>query len=309
MTNPSDAMNNMEMPCLSDEDLYNYLTKPEAEVEQTSAATRHLAACSQCREELAGLLRVLHPEDAEAVAEEPSPEETRETVAFIQSITHREMHRSRWYKWGIDAVAALMVIGAISFSLLSLYVRGRSKAFYAQGLASLQRAYEPRSRSDLRLDLPFESEATLRDSENRDELNHAEALFNQAIGVREELREARLGLAYIHLRNLQFSRAQNEFQILLDARKNDAQALLGRGVSRFEEGIAAADPVLRKSRLSGALEDFEAVLKLAPQSVEARYDKVQTLFELGRHELALREIDAYLAQDSESLWAIKLRNL
>ena len=52
--------------CFTEEDFYTYVTKPGL---VSADLDRHLLACSACREELAGLLRVLQP--SETPAEEP----------------------------------------------------------------------------------------------------------------------------------------------------------------------------------------------------------------------------------------------
>ncbi len=84
----------------------------------------------------------------------------------------------------------------------------------------------------------------------------------QALGVRDGLVEARLGIAYIRLSESQFDRAREEFQRVLDADKGNIQALLGRGVAQYEEASQVPDAVQRSALLAGALTDFNAVLGL-----------------------------------------------
>ena len=296
--------------CLKEEDLYSYLTaSPKAETD--SKAQLHLSACSQCRQELAGLIRVLHPEpgDATEAAEQPSPEEIRNTLAFIHKVSDRKPYNKRWYRWGAVAAAAAIAIGLSSAGFLYLYLRTKSQDFYSQARSLLQQVYEPRSPSGLRLDLPFRSEVYQRADPSGEAMTGAEKLLNQALGVREGMSEALLGLGYLHLQKNQFKKAEAEFQAVLDARSSNLQALLARGVSRFEEGSASTDPTARRTYLGGALQDFESVLKLNPGSNEARFNKVRALYEMGRHKQALQEIDVYLARDSDSIWAVKLRDL
>jgi CHAT domain-containing protein/Flp pilus assembly protein TadD len=85
--------------------------------------------------------------------------------------------------------------------------------------------------------------------------------------------------------------------------------LLGRGVSRLEQGLASADPTARSKYMDGALGDFEQALKMDAGSVEAQYNKAQVLYHTGRHREALRSIDAYLSRDPDSIWAVKLQDL
>ena len=87
------------------------------------------------------------------------------------------------------------------------------------------------------------------------------------------------------------------------------QALVGRGVVAYEEARRAEDPVARRGLLSRALADFDDALKLQPGSAEARYNRIWVLYETGRHQELLSEIDNYLSGDADSVWADKLRDL
>jgi CHAT domain-containing protein len=297
--------------CLEDDEIYNYLTGSSGEKYRSNIES-HLSICPDCRRELAQLLRVLNPEPSESseIAQEPPPQEIRDMLALVQKVSRGESKKKRIYQWGAIAAAAVIAIGLSSAGFTYLYVRAKSQALCDQARALLQQVYEPRSPNDLRLDLPFSSEATIRNGANSDEASSgAERYFNQAIGVRERMTEARLGLGYLHLKKNQFSRAEKEFQAVLDLHDTQVQALIGRGVSRFEEGLASDDPMDRSSLLGSALADFESVLRLDPKSSEALYDKVQVLYQVGRHKEALQDIEAYLARDHDSIWAVKLRDL
>ena len=298
--------------CLQDDDFYAYITRPPGQ-RAPEHIQAHLATCDRCRKELAELIKMLYPEGRDDVEPEPSEREIEDTLSLIQKATQagtsEPSGRTRWYRWGAIAAAAVLALGLSSFGALFLYERNRSQAFCDQARASLEQVYAPQSPSDLRLDLPFSPATSHRSAAGDDNVENAEKSFNKALGVREGMREALLGLGYIELRRGQFSKAQDAFNGILGAGRTDAQALLGRGVSRFEEGLAVTDPLLRDARLRGALEDFEGVLKLKPGSNEALYDKIRVLYELGRHKDALREIDAYLARDADSIWAVKLRSL
>lgn len=295
--------------CLEDEDFYSYMVgspgaKPQTDVEA------HLLSCSRCRQELAALLRTLHPkpeEPSEFVQEQPN--EIQDTLAFIQKASRREPRGNKWRQWGAIAAAAVVGIALLSAGSLYFYVRTRSQAFCSQARTFLQEVYEPRSPSDLRLDLPFKSEASQRSASNEEAFSEAEKFFNQALGAREGMSEAMLGLGYLHLRKNEFGKAELQFNAALKARSSGGQALLGRGVSRFEEGLSSADAVARSNYMAGALADFESVLKANPGSNEAQYNKIRVLYETGQHRQALQEIDAYLARDPDSIWAVKLRDL
>jgi CHAT domain-containing protein/Tfp pilus assembly protein PilF len=292
--------------CLNDQDFYEYLAGKKEERDPGIQA--HLSTCSSCRQGLAELIRILDESSSEPV-EDPQPQEIQETLTLIHNASHPASRNKLFYRWGSIAAAAVVAIGLSSTGFL-LYVRYKSQSYCNQAQAFLQQVYQARSPNDLRLDLPFQSEATQRADSNKNEaLDGAERLFNQALGVREGMSQARLGLGYLDLQKHQFRKAESEFQKVLESKPSDPQALLGRGVSRFEEGLTSTDPIARKNYLDKALADFEEALTLNPESSEARYNKIQVFYNTGRHKEALREIDAYLSRDSNSIWAAKLKEL
>jgi len=123
------------------------------------------------------------------------------------------------------------------------------------------------------------------------------------------MRDALLGLAYLQLQRGNFSRARLYFEESLGRGKYDTQALVGRGVCRFEEAQHSYDPVARERLMTGALADFGEVLRMKPASAEARFNRARLLFETGRHSEARQEIEAYLARDPDSIWATRLREI
>ncbi len=305
MTTPSNGH------CLEDEEIYSYLTGA-SRVTNTSNVESHLSACPSCRRELAQLLQILNPEPGKSseAAQDPPPHEIQNLLAVVQKVSQGESRKKRIYQWGAIAAAVVIAIALSSAGITYLYVRTKSQALCNQARSLLQEVYEPRSPSDLRLDLPFKSAVSQRAASASEETSSgAEKYFNQAIGVRERMPEALLGLGYLHLKKSQFSRAEQEFQAVLDYQDTNVQALIGRGASRFEEGLTSGDPTARSGFLKNALADFENALRLNAGSSEALYDKVQVLYQVGRHREALQSIDAYLGRDPDSLWAVKLRDL
>ncbi len=130
-----------------------------------------------------------------------------------------------------------------------------------------------------------------------------------ALAFRPEMKDARLGLGFILLQKSRFTQAADQFQAVLDSEPSNVPALIGRGVARYEEALAGSDQLLRSRFLTSELDDFEGVLKLAPSSPEAGYNRIWALFQSGRHVEALSAIDRYLSLDPSSLWAEKLRGL
>jgi CHAT domain-containing protein/tetratricopeptide (TPR) repeat protein len=294
------------------DDLYRYVAVPSGKG-STSDLEPHLASCPRCREELAEVLKLLHPEsqDPSDAAVPPSEAEIAQTMALIQDVARKEKEkreRSPWTRWVAAAAAAIALVGAGAGGF-KYYSISRSNQYLALAKANLEEVYAARSPDGLRLDLPFRSAATSRAAGDDSPLKRAEILFSQALVGREDMPEPHLGLAAIYLSESQFARARDEFQKVLAVRENHPQALLGRGVAEYEAAKQAADPIQRRNLLSGALADFDNVLKQQPCSPEASYNRIWVLYETGQHTEALAEIDSYLSRDPDSIWAAKLRDL
>jgi CHAT domain-containing protein/thioredoxin-like negative regulator of GroEL len=314
MINDNDSLEFSKEACLTEKDLYIYVSG-QGDPERISSVEAHLTRCSVCRQNLAGLLELLHP-DAEHVmmeGSEPSDEELSKSIAVIQEVSRKEnapkKRRSRWLQWPVAAAAAICFVALSSWGIKYLYEKDKSEAFFFQGKAILEKNYTGTSPSNLRLALPFISTSTNRSDVGADSLRDAENLFFQALAVRENMIEAHLGLAYIYLDESKFTHAQNEFQKILNIRKGDIQALVGHGIAQYEEATQDSDPVQRNTLLTGALSDFNKALEVDPDSSEARYNKIWTLFQSGLHKEALQEIEQYLSRDPSSTWAEKLKGL
>ena len=299
--------------CLTDEDLYRYISR-QADAERISLAESHFAECSACRRNLANLIEILHPEGEQTTEiPEPSKAELDRTIEAIQDIARKEHFRKnqilRWIRWPMAAAAAITFVALSQLAIKQLQEKNRSEAFFLQARAMLEQNYTGTSPDNLRLSLPFSPKAATRGDAGSESLRNAENYFFQALAIREDMVEAHLGLGFIYLNESKFARARNEFQKVLDIRRNQSQALLGRGVAQYEEAIQGSDPLQRDALLKSALNDFDTVLKTDPDSAEARYDKIWSLFESGQHEQALQEIELYLSRDSGSVWAEGLKAL
>jgi CHAT domain-containing protein len=314
MTTNSRPLEFKKETCLSDVDFYRYLSGLGG-IEAKLLNEAHLAKCASCRQNLAELLEILHPEHEQDGMEipEPSQAELDQTIALIQETSRQERKAKKpvffRFQWPIAAAAA---VGFIAFGLWSFkyfYEVRKSDLFFSQARAILERTYPGLSPGNLRLDLPFTVNSINRSNPGSDASRQAENLLFQALAFRENMIEARLGLADIYLNESKFTNARNEFQKILDIQKENVPALIGRGVAQHEEAIQGSDPAQRNTLLQGALNDFNMALKLNPDSLEARYNKIWTLFENGLHQEALREIERYLSRDPGSAWAEELRGL
>ncbi len=300
--------------CLTDGDLYDYISG-QGRAGKHSPLEAHLAACSSCRQNLAGLLKILDPDAERDMKEiqEPSGEEIGQIMALIQNGTGKEHAIKKRFSLGLQRpLAAAAAIAFIALSIVFYYRHDetkRSEGYYSQAKKVLEHSYSGTSPGNLRLALPFNALARTRDVTRGETLRKAENLFYQALAVRQGMVEARLGLAYIYLSESKPDLARNEFQKVLDKQQGHIQALLGLGVAKYEQAMHCSDPLERHSLLSDALSNFNAVLQTDPNSMEARYDKAWALFDSGMHEDALREIEGYLSLDPNSGWAEALRGL
>jgi CHAT domain-containing protein/thioredoxin-like negative regulator of GroEL len=300
--------------CLTDDDFYSYIAQAGGGDRRISIEA-HLVSCSRCRDGLADLLRMLHPEAGSTADEisEPTAAELDELNSLVRQVAQREGMRAgrvrSWQRWMLASAAALAALAISLWSFKYFYEKIKSEAFYAQAKTILEESYAGKSPSNLRLALPFGSAASNRGLTDNDSFRRAENLLSQALAFRDGMVEAHLGIAFIYLSESQFGRARDEFQKALDTGKGGTQALLGRGVAQYEESFQTPDPIRRSTLLAGALADFDAVLGLNSDSAEARYDKAWTLYECGRHKEALQEIEECLARDSGSVWAEELRHL
>ncbi len=312
MKNRNNSAEGSRGSCFTPEDLYRYAADPPA-AGRLKDLESHLAACAGCREELAEVLKLLHPEHEVSAQDLPplSEAEISETIAMIRNVVRKEerLHRrNRWTYWATAAAAAVVLLAA-GAGLVYLNNRRKTDQYLAQARLSLEEVYSDRSPSGLRLDLPFSPSVTNRAAGRDTSLRNAKTFFDKALGNDETLTQAHMGLAAIALSESRFAEARGEFQKVLDIQKTQYQALLGRGVAQYEESLLAEDPIQRRNLLKGALSDFASAIEQRPESAEARYDRVFALYQSGRHQEALAEIGKYLARDPNSRWAAELKAL
>jgi len=298
--------------CLTIDDLYCFIAGPPGG-DRNSGLEAHLAHCDQCREELAEVLKLLHPETPDpSAADSPlSDAEIDQTLAMIRAVDRRERRVKEHYRWGrwlATAAAAIILIaaGAGAYWFYSYYYQ--PTLFFAHAKAALEECYTGKSPGDLRLDLPFRPSATSRATSNGPDLERARNGFANTLAFRNDI-NAHLGLAAVYLDESKFARAREQFQEVLGLSENHFQALLGRGVTHYEDGRIAPDAAQQADRFKQALADFNAAIAQQPQSLEARYNRIMALNETGRLEEALDEIGIYFSRDSSSIWAVKLKEL
>jgi CHAT domain-containing protein/thioredoxin-like negative regulator of GroEL len=300
--------------CLSADELCLFVARPPGEDGgRASEIESHLARCPQCREELADIIKLLHPEEGDAGEEAPpltSPEIQR-TIARIREVGEQEKLQSmlrRRARRRLTAAVALVLI-ACGVAAFRFYFQRRPNQYFFAAKASLESFYDGRSPGGLRLDLPFQSAVTSRASPGTDAQRDAETRFSQALVNHEDVPEIRLGLAAALLARSDFGKAREQFDRVLNLQKNHFQALLGRAVTYYESARQAEDPNERRKLLDSGLADVDSALALRPESPEALYDRIHLLAEAGRAREALEEIDRYLSRDPDSRWAGRLKDL
>jgi tetratricopeptide (TPR) repeat protein len=312
MINDNRSGNSLDKSCLTDQDLYYYISG-QGGAEKLSHAETHFSECSYCRQNLAQLLEILHPSSESSEIPDLSKAKLDRTIGRMQQISRSE--HSRRYRiphsmqWPIAAAAAIGFVSLCLLGIESLVDRHKSEVFLLKAKAAIEQSYTGKSPGNLRLSFPFNPASAIRAKAGSDSLRMAENFFFQALAIREDMVEAHLGIGFIYLNESNFASARNEFQKILDKRKDQAQALLGRGVAQYEEAMQSSDPLQRENLLKNATSDFDTVLKIHPESAEARYNKIWALFESGLHPKALQEIEIYLAHDPGSTWAEGLKGL
>lgn len=209
--------------CLVDEDLYLYVSG-QGDSGTLGRIEGHITQCPPCRRRLVEVLEILHPKDETSEVEIPAPSQVEldQTIAIIKEVAQKERdatrHRSFPFRWPLAAAAALALI-ALTLSLKYLYEAKKSQDFFSQAQAIVNQSYVDASPSNLRLDLPFRSAAVNRSAANSESLHQAEILFIQALAHRENMTDARLGLASIYLRESKLDRAREQFQKVLAVEK------------------------------------------------------------------------------------------
>ena len=300
--------------CLTEDELCLFIARPsDADGARIGEIETHLARCPQCREELADLIKLLHPE-TEDTGEAELPlmsEEIQASVDLIRQVGEKEALRSRFRRrtrWVLAAAAAIVLLAG-GAAVVRLVQQSRPNPHFLRARANLQSFYDGRSPSGLRLDLPFQSNVSERSPAAGDARQDAEVAFSQALVNHEDVPEIRLGLAAALLARSAFDKAREQFDEVLKLQKNHFQALLGRAVTYYESAMQAEDLMERRRFLDNGLRDIDAARQLRPDSVEARYNRVYLLMEAGRTREALEEIDRYLGIDPDSIWAARLKDL
>jgi len=81
----------LQESCFTEDELYRYIAL-SSEGKKASQLESHLAECARCREELAGVLELLHPKSPDLARDfpEPSEAEIKDTVRLIQNSSGAE---------------------------------------------------------------------------------------------------------------------------------------------------------------------------------------------------------------------------
>jgi len=178
MINTNGSMKSLNSRCLTDLDLYRYVSR-QGSAETLDSTEAHLACCDACRRNLAGLLEILHPEENPGVegVPEPSAAELDQALGTIRRISANEQRRRSRFSGGMRyALAAAAAIGFVAVGILlfrHVYESRKSEAFFAEGRKALEQSYTGASQSRLRLTLPFSATSTIRNRPTNENLRVA----------------------------------------------------------------------------------------------------------------------------------------
>ncbi len=202
-----------------------------------------------------------------------------------------------------------MTVAAATLGVKHLQDRRRAAQYFTEARVAVEEHYSGSSLNGMRLDLPFRVAGGVRSTQPGEGMTRAEMLFHRALTLDEDMPEARLGLAAVYLQSGRFAQAREEFGRILVRHGGHLQALIGRAAAYYEEALSEQDPLRHQTLLHSSLADCNRALQAEPQSAEARYNRIWTLYELGRHREALEESERYLEQDATSIWSARVREL
>jgi hypothetical protein len=114
-------------------------------------------------------------------------------------------------------------------------------------------------------------------------------------------------LGHLELARRHLQKAEELYRNAIELRAHCTEARLGLGVTLALEADTTADPLARRALQLEALAQFTAVGPKSENALPALYDRVRMLENVGREAEAKRRGDEYLARDSTSVWAMRMR--
>jgi hypothetical protein len=114
-------------------------------------------------------------------------------------------------------------------------------------------------------------------------------------------------LGHLELVRRRLPRAEALYRHAIELRAHCTEARLGLGLALALEADTTSDPFARRALQLEALAQFTAVGARSENALPALYDRVRMLENVGRETEAKRSGAEYLARDSTSVWAMRLR--
>ncbi len=279
---------------------------------QSRTLTKHLAACEQCRKELAEHVRLAR---AEVSADEIQRFEAAPRRTIDEHVRHivrqapatpgaATFNARRVLNWLDEILASPILAPAAALGLVVMitlagvqgnktYQQRRLATELSQGFTILKSEWFITS-EDLRPAGGFASSAFSRPRSKTPiaDSNAAVQSFRKALQRDPDNREAQLGLAIFHYFSGQMFFADSLLRILLARDSTDAEAWNQYGLVQARLGNAEQ-----------ALLACEAALRYQPQYAEAAFNRAQLLTQLQRKADALQAWQDYLRRDATSPWA------
>jgi len=279
---------------------------------QSRALAKHLAACEQCRAELAEHVRFARAEVAPEAMQRFEAAPRRTVDEHVRQIERRLPARPAvaafnarivldWLNETLKSpilapAAAMILVGIIALMGVQgnkVYQQRRLATELAQGFSILKSEWFITT-EDFRPAGGFNSSAFSRPRSKTPTVdsNAAVQSFRKALQRDPDNRDAKLGLAIFYYFSGQMFFADSLLRVLLARDSTDAgawnqHALVQARLGNSEQALLA----------------FEMALRYQPQYAEAAFNRAQLLTQLQRKPAALQAWQDYLTRDATSPWA------
>jgi hypothetical protein len=208
------------------------------------------------------------------------------------------------------ALATLLAISAISFFVPTVVVEGLPADPSARAARDLLAGRVMPQCSGLRFRSAFLGDLSPGPPVSRPDpalISGAQMLLERARIAHPLEPRVVAALGHLELVRRRLPRAEALYRHAIELRAHCTEARLGLGVALALEADTTSDPFARRALQLEALAQFTAVGARSENALAALYDRVRMLENVGRDADAKRRGAEYLARDSTSVWAMRLR--